>query len=231
MTPRTLHDDGAPSPLRQQGDVSKDPIAPTAVLPQGSSSPPTATTSHEQGAKTSPTATTACTWGSSSSLLDTLAHCYTPHCTPGPSPYTYKRKVQGSRTRRLAAWENGPTHKALSLSLSHTNACNPLLQAHPSALGAGQHEGRGFPLLFSPLCVPSRANPSGLGHAATIHSSVQGPPGSKRRQLARQVGACCVLTNSFPSSSRWVVSSNLCNPGRCSVSGVLSSCPSTAATT
>jgi hypothetical protein len=28
-----------------------------------------------------------------------------------------------------------------------------------------------------PLCVPSRANPSGLGHAAIIYSSVQGPPG------------------------------------------------------
>jgi hypothetical protein len=39
------------------------------------------------------------------------------------------------------------------------------------------------------------------------------------------------LTNSFPSSSRWVVSINLSNPGRCSVSGVSSSCPSTAATT
>jgi hypothetical protein len=31
-----------------------------------------------------------------------------------------------------------------------------------------------------------------------------------------------VLTNSFPSSSRWAVSSNLSNPGRCFVSGVLS---------
>jgi hypothetical protein len=28
-----------------------------------------------------------------------------------------------------------------------------------------------------PLCVPSRADPSGLGHAATLYSSVQGPPG------------------------------------------------------
>jgi hypothetical protein len=28
-----------------------------------------------------------------------------------------------------------------------------------------------------PPCVPSRADPSGLGHAATIYSSVQGPPG------------------------------------------------------
>jgi hypothetical protein len=30
--------------------------------------------------------------------------------------------------------------------------------------------------LFPP-CVPSRADPSGLGNAATIYSSVQGPPG------------------------------------------------------
>jgi hypothetical protein len=46
-------------------------------------------------------------------------------------------------------------------------------------LGAGQHEGRGIPLcLFSsPLRAPSRADPSGQGHAATIYSSVEGPPG------------------------------------------------------
>jgi hypothetical protein len=31
--------------------------------------------------------------------------------------------------------------------------------------------------LLSPLRAPSRADPSGLGHAATIYSSVQGPPG------------------------------------------------------
>jgi hypothetical protein len=55
MTTATL------SPLRKQGDVSKDSTAPTAVLPQGPSAPTTATTSHEQGAKTSPTATAACT--------------------------------------------------------------------------------------------------------------------------------------------------------------------------
>jgi hypothetical protein len=57
------------------------------------------------------------------------------------------------------------------------------------------------------------------------------PLGPKRRQLARQVGACCVLTNNVPLSSRWVVFSNLFSPGRCSASGVSSSCPSTAATT
>jgi hypothetical protein len=40
-----------------------------------------------------------------------------------------------------------------------------------------------------------------------------------------------VLTNNFPLSSRWVVSNNLFSPGRCSILGVSSSCPSTAATT
>jgi hypothetical protein len=31
-----------------------------------------------------------------------------------------------------------------------------------------------------------------------FYSSVQGPPGSKRRQLARQVGDRCVLTSKLP---------------------------------
>jgi hypothetical protein len=55
--------------------------------------------------------------------------------------------------------------------------------------------------------------------------------GPKRRQLARQVGARCVLTNTFPLSSRWVAFSSLFSRGRCFASGVLSSCPSTTATT
>jgi hypothetical protein len=82
-------------------------------------------------------------------------------------------------------------------------------------------------------CVPSCANPSGQGHT-TINSlvgSVEGPPGPKRQQLACQVGACCVLTDTFPLSFRWVVFSNLFSWGRCSTLGVSSSCPATAATT
>jgi hypothetical protein len=220
------------SPLRKQGDVSKDSTAPTAVLPQGSSAPPTATTSHEQGAKTSLAATTACTYGASSSLLDTLAHCYISYCTPLPSPYAYKRKVQGSRTSRLAARENGTTRISLSLPPTRTLVTPYCKRTRPGRRTTRRPRVPPFAcLLLAPLRASSRADPSGLGHAATIYSSVQGPPGSKRRQLARQVGACCVLTNSFPSSSRWVVSSNLSSLGRCSVSGVLSSCPSTAATT
>jgi hypothetical protein len=162
------------SPLRKQGDVSKDPTAPTAVLPQGSSTPPTATTSHEQGSNTSPTATSACTQGSGSSPLDTLAHCYAPRCTPGPSPYIYKRKVQGPRTRR---WPHGRTGRrtrfSLSLSPSRTLVtpyCKHICPRRRTTRGCGS------PYCFPP-CVSSRADPSGLGHAATIYSSVQGPPG------------------------------------------------------
>jgi hypothetical protein len=35
----------------------------------------------------------------------------------------------------------------------------------------------GLPSASSPLRAPSRVDPSGLGHVATIYSSVQGPPG------------------------------------------------------
>jgi hypothetical protein len=97
------------SPLRKQGDVSRILAAPLAVLlqglgtsptatlsrTQGSSTSPTATLSHTQGSSTSPTTTLACTQGSDTSLPDTLAHSYTLNCTSGPSPYIYKREVQG----------------------------------------------------------------------------------------------------------------------------------------
>jgi hypothetical protein len=66
------------SPLWMQGDVSRIPAAPTAVLTQGSGTRPTATLSHTQGSSTSLTATLACTQGSGTPLPDTLAHSYTP---------------------------------------------------------------------------------------------------------------------------------------------------------
>jgi hypothetical protein len=63
-------------------------------------------------------------------------------------------------------------------SLSRVDACNPLLQAHPT-LARDEHEGRGIstsltPIsghLTSPLRARPRADPSGLGHAVTSHSS------------------------------------------------------------
>jgi hypothetical protein len=61
------------------------------------------------------------------------------------------------------------------LAPSHADACNPLLQAHPT-WAQDNTKAAGFPflacLLLSPLRAPSRADPSGLGHAATIYSSV-----------------------------------------------------------
>jgi hypothetical protein len=48
--------------------------------------------------------------------------------------------------RRLAARGNGPAHKALS----HADACNPLLQAHPT-WAQGNKKAAGFPFcLFLP---------------------------------------------------------------------------------
>jgi hypothetical protein len=76
----------------------------------------------------------------------------------------------------LAVRENGPTHSlSLALALSHADACNPLLQAHPT-WAQDNTKAAGSPLLIFPLCALSRADPSGLGHAATIYSLVQGPP-------------------------------------------------------
>src|SRR5688572_23351440 len=104
------------SPLRKQGDVSRIPAAPPAVLLQGSGTSPTATLSRTQGSSTSPTATLACTQGSGTSLPDTLAHSYTPHCTSGPSPCIYKREVQGLPAEGVA--RGRANEQALSLPLA-----------------------------------------------------------------------------------------------------------------
>jgi hypothetical protein len=107
-----------------------------------------------QGSSTSPTTTLACTQGSGTSLPDTVAHSYTPHCTPGPSPYIYKREVQGLP----ASGSRGGTSKrtgSLSLSLSRTlvtpTTSTPWCEITRATF---------------PFCVPSCANPSGQGHAA-----------------------------------------------------------------
>jgi hypothetical protein len=205
------------SPLRKQGDVSKIPAAPTTVLLQGSSTSPTATLSPTQGSSTSPTATLACTQGSGTSLPNTLAPSYTPHCTSGPSPCIYKREVQGLHAGGRAG------ERANEQAHSLANACNPYYEHTPLV--------RDNTSCISPLCSISRQPIWAETRSDKFTRRSRDPPGSKRRQLARQVGACCVLTNNFLLSSRWVVFSNLFSPGQCSASGVLSSCPYTAATT
>jgi hypothetical protein len=175
MTTATL------KPLRKQGDVSKDSTAPTAVLPQGSNAPPTATTSREQGAKTSLAATTACTQGTSSSLLDTIAHCYTPHCTPGPSPYAYKRKVQGSLTRRLVAREDGATRR-----VPHSPPTRTLVTPYCKRTRPGRRtntEAAGFPLSSTPFVLRLAPTHLGWDTRRQFTRRSRGPPGSKRRHL------------------------------------------------
>jgi hypothetical protein len=149
------------SPLRKQGDVSKVPTAPTVVLLQGSSAPPTATIPRTQGSSTSPIATLACAQGSGTSLPDTLAHSYTPIVHLDPLLASIK-----GRSRALM-WEGRAAGRAdeQAHSLSLANAYNPYYERIPLVQ---DNTSRVFP-----PCVPSRSNPSGLGHAATI--SLVGP--------------------------------------------------------
>jgi hypothetical protein len=82
------------------------------------------------------------------------------------------------------------SHEA-ARSLSRMDACNPLLQAHPTR-ARDEHECRGIPTsltsvfgrLTSPLRARPRVDPSGLGHAATFTRRLRDPPVSKRRQLS-----------------------------------------------
>jgi hypothetical protein len=147
-----------------------------------------------------------------------------PHCTSGPSPCIYKREVQAPPARgrsegraRERADEQAhslPPSRALVIPTTSASPWRRITQA-----------------AFSPLCSISR-QPIWAGTCSdNFTRRSRDPSGSKRRQLARQVGACCLLTNNFPLSSRWVASSNLFSPGRCSASGASSSCPSMAATT
>jgi hypothetical protein len=162
------------SPLRKQGDVSKVPAALTAVLLQGSSAPPTATIPRTQGSSTSPTATLACTQGSCTSLPDTLAHSYTPIVHLDPLLASIKGR---SRALMREGGRSGGRADEQAHSLSLADACNPYCKRIPLAPDNTSH--------VSPPCVQSRANPSGLGHAATILLVGPGtPPGSKRRQKA-----------------------------------------------
>jgi hypothetical protein len=147
------------SPLRKQGDVSKVPTTPTVVLLQGSSAPPTATTPLAQGFGTS--------------LPDTLAHSYTPIVHLDPLLASIKGR---SRAPMREGWSRGRTGwRTGSLSPSRT-LVTPIASAPPLAQ---DNTSRGFP-----PCVPSRANPSGLGHAATIFTRwSRDLPGSKRRHI------------------------------------------------
>jgi hypothetical protein len=153
------------SPVRKQGDVSKIPATLTAVLLQDSSAPPTTTLPRTQGSSTPPTATLTCTQGSGTSLPGTLAHSYTPivHLD------SLLASIKGGSRASMREGRAGERADEQAHSLSLANACNPYYERIPLAQ---DNTSRVFP-----PCVPSRANPSGLGHAATNLLVGPGTPG------------------------------------------------------
>jgi hypothetical protein len=158
------------SPLRKQGDVSKVPDAPTAVLLQGSSAPPTATTPRTQGSSTSPIATLACTQGSGTSLPDTLAHSYTPivHLDPLLASIKGRSMALMRESRRVGGRADEQAH-----SLSLANACNPYCKRIPWR--------RITRAAFSPLCSISRQPIWAGTRSNNFTRRSRDPPGSKHR--------------------------------------------------
>jgi hypothetical protein len=178
------------SPLRKQGDVSKVPAAPTAVLLQGSSAPPTATTPRAQGSSTSPTATLACTQGSGTSLPDTLAYNNTPivHLDSLLASIKGGSRALMREGGRAGGQADEPAHAlSLSLSLSLANACNPYCKRTPLWRRITRAT------VFPPFVFHLAPTHLGWGTQRQFYSSVQGPPGSKRRQYATKlvVVLCC----------------------------------------
>jgi hypothetical protein len=132
-----------------------------------------------QGSSASPTATLACTQGAGTSLPDTLAHSYTPIVHLDSLLASIKGRSRALMQEGRAGGR--ADEQAHSLSLSLANACNPYCKRIPLAQ---DNTSRVFP-----PCVPSRANPSGLGHAATI---LLVGPGTPRGRIADNVLALSI---------------------------------------
>jgi hypothetical protein len=157
------------SPLWKQGDVSRVPAAPTAVLLQGSSAPPTATTPRTQGSSTSPTAMMACTQCSGISLSDTLAHSYTPvvHLDPLLASIKGRSRALMREGGREGGRADEPAH---SLSPSRT-LVTPTASASPLWRRITRVA------VFPPFVFHLAPTHLGWGTQRQFYSSVQGPPG------------------------------------------------------
>jgi hypothetical protein len=155
--------------------------------------------------------------GSSTSPLATLAHSYTPICTPGPSPCIYKRGCPGpSQGTRKRLTQTAHFKAKPSLEKLVTPTTSTPVQDNIS--------------LISPLVFHLASIWAGT-RSVKFTSRLRVLAGPKCRQLARQVGAQLRVGNTFPLSFKWTIFSNLFGPGRCSALGVSSSCPPMVATT
>jgi hypothetical protein len=108
-----------------------------------------------------------------------LAHCYTPHCTPGPPPYAYKRKVQGSLTRRLAAREDGTARAGLSPPPTRTLVTPYCKRTRPGR--RTNTKAAGFPFtpvsLFPPFVLRLAPTHLGWGTRRQFTRRSRDPPG------------------------------------------------------
>jgi hypothetical protein len=129
---------------------------------------------------------------------------YTPHCTPGSSPYAYKRKDQGPLREGWPRGDEDETRarlKPLAPSPAWTLVTPYCKRTRP---GRGTNtKAAGFPPLsrrspaasLSPFALALALDPSGLGHAATFTRRLRDPPVSKRRHTpsrTRQLLQFCI---------------------------------------
>jgi hypothetical protein len=121
-----------------------------------------------------------------------LAHCYISHCTPGLSPYAYKRKVQGPLTEGWPCGEDGTARAGLSLPPMRTLVTPYCKRTRP---GRGTNtKVAGFPFY---ACLPLVFPPSHSVSRRPIWAGARGdnllvgpgtpPPGSKHRQVEREM--------------------------------------------
>jgi hypothetical protein len=126
-------------------------------------------------------------WLLSAGHVSILLHT---HCTPRHSPYIYKRKVQGPRTEKVAAREDGLTSR---LSPSLANACNPLVQAHPPSAQDNTSRASLFPLVFH--LAPTHL---GWDTQRQFTRRSRDPSGSKRRQYSNHIILSLSMVPFFP---------------------------------
>jgi hypothetical protein len=92
-----------------------------------------------------------------------LAHRYISHCTPGPSPYAYKRKDQGPLTE---GWPHGEGRDGARISLSLPPArtlVTPYCKRTRPGRGTNT-KAVGFPFY---ACLPPASPPPALRLALT----------------------------------------------------------------
>jgi hypothetical protein len=126
------------------------------------------------------------------SLRPAPSLCYTPHCTPGSSPYAYKRKDQGPLRE---GWPRGDEDEicarleplapspAWMLVTPYCKRTRPGRGTNTKAAGFPPLSHRSLAASLSPLRARPRARPIWAGARGDIHSSAQGPPGLETSTL------------------------------------------------